>query len=204
MNTFYHVVFTISVIFGFVAPLSGGEGDVFPSVRRLGHVVATHDAEITMIKQSLENQAAAIETMHQEVQALVQAARESSAEPRVARQEKVLAKVIEDCKTLKSSINDTATTVSKLQQSLSSQNEVLAAQSKQIQELHAAVRALAKIIQPAVSPSSASNKDRYRVKAGDSLEKIAKENATTVQALKEINDLKNTTIHPGQELRLPQ
>jgi len=43
----------------------------------------------------------------------------------------------------------------------------------------------------------------YRVKSGDSLDRIAKENNTTVQAIRDANQLKNDTIRIGQELKLP-
>jgi LysM repeat protein len=43
----------------------------------------------------------------------------------------------------------------------------------------------------------------YVVKRGDSLSKIAVEFGTTVSALKEANELKNTRIYAGQELVIP-
>ena len=44
----------------------------------------------------------------------------------------------------------------------------------------------------------------YRVKAGDSLEKIAKQNQTTIKKLKEANQLANDQIIVGQKLKLPE
>ncbi len=43
----------------------------------------------------------------------------------------------------------------------------------------------------------------YRVKAGDSLEKIARNNKTSVGALKAENNLSHNTIIVGQELKIP-
>jgi LysM repeat protein len=42
----------------------------------------------------------------------------------------------------------------------------------------------------------------YVVKAGDTVEKIAKMHGTSVQALKAENNLKNQLLHPGQQLRV--
>jgi murein DD-endopeptidase MepM/ murein hydrolase activator NlpD len=47
-----------------------------------------------------------------------------------------------------------------------------------------------------------SNSDTYKVKKGDSLSKIAKENGTTVEELKNANSLKGDQIQIGQTLKL--
>ena len=44
----------------------------------------------------------------------------------------------------------------------------------------------------------------YKVKAGDSLEKIARHNGTTIKALKEANNLTKDQIVIGQTLKLPE
>ncbi len=43
----------------------------------------------------------------------------------------------------------------------------------------------------------------YRVARGDTLWEIAKKHRTTVAKLKRSNDLRNSRIHPGQLLQLP-
>ncbi len=45
--------------------------------------------------------------------------------------------------------------------------------------------------------------ETYRVRSGDNLTVIARRHGTTVAALKELNDLRNDVIHPGQELLVP-
>jgi LysM repeat protein len=45
--------------------------------------------------------------------------------------------------------------------------------------------------------------DVYVVQSGDTLSKIARENGTSVEALKELNGLILTTIYPNQKLKLP-
>lgn len=57
---------------------------------------------------------------------------------------------------------------------------------------------------PAPAPATASGADGgYVVKSGDSLSVIAYRHGTTVQALKETNNLKSDTIYVGQKLALP-
>jgi len=48
-----------------------------------------------------------------------------------------------------------------------------------------------------------SKSNAYKVKPGDSLEKIAKTYKTSVEKLKQINSLKNDLIVVGQELKIP-
>lgn len=52
-----------------------------------------------------------------------------------------------------------------------------------------------------VTGSSAA--EYYEVKPGDSLERIARRNGTTVAALRRLNDVDDRKIRPGQRLRLP-
>ena len=44
----------------------------------------------------------------------------------------------------------------------------------------------------------------YKVKAGDSLEKIAKANNTTVDKIKKINSMQQDLIVIGQEIKIPR
>lgn len=50
--------------------------------------------------------------------------------------------------------------------------------------------------------SQVSNR-QHRVRHGESLYIIARQNGTTVTAIRALNGLRNDTIHPGQELQLP-
>lgn len=52
--------------------------------------------------------------------------------------------------------------------------------------------------------SNSSNYIIYRVKAKDSLEKIAKANNVTVDSIKHLNDLENDLIVVGQKLKIPK
>jgi len=51
--------------------------------------------------------------------------------------------------------------------------------------------------------SSRSPRSSYRVRVGDTLWEIARAHDVTVDALKDANNLENSVIQPGQELRIP-
>ena len=55
-----------------------------------------------------------------------------------------------------------------------------------------------------IANPTAATASTYTVKAGDSLEKIARKMSTSPEKLAKANDLKtNSVIHPGQKLKLP-
>ncbi|MBC8126782.1 MAG: LysM peptidoglycan-binding domain-containing protein [Gloeobacteraceae cyanobacterium ES-bin-144] len=86
-----------------------------------------------------------------------------------------------------------------------------AAQEQQLQKLEAENRRLQgkspeKSELSAVSTPAAadSNAATYRIKAGDSIERIASKTGCSVEKLAKLNDLKTSSIiHPGQTLKLP-
>ena len=71
-------------------------------------------------------------------------------------------------------------------------------QGRSLKQLEVAMKALLE----AVAPDKAIG-GGYKVKSGDSLEKIAKEHGTTPKVLKELNNLQKDTIYVGQNLVLP-
>jgi len=76
-----------------------------------------------------------------------------------------------------------------------------AIRDKNIEHLHSAVNALTEAFQGGeVEKKSAS----YRVKAGDTLEKIANAHKTSVKKIKELNNLASDRIILGQELKIPE
>lgn len=58
-------------------------------------------------------------------------------------------------------------------------------------------------IEPATSPTPADSQKRYVVVKGDSLAKIARTHQVSIQALKEINQLKSNDLQIGQSLLIP-
>lgn len=71
-------------------------------------------------------------------------------------------------------------------------------QGKTIKQLEVAMKALVEAISPDKALAGS-----YKVKSGDSLEKIAKEHGTTPKAIKDLNSLQKDTIYVGQHLVLP-
>jgi len=76
--------------------------------------------------------------------------------------------------------------------------------SSRLSELSKIRTTLGAISQAVQKPSSAAiERKKYTVKAGDSLEKIARKEHVSVDALKKLNDLDSDRIAVGQVLTLP-
>jgi len=120
----------------------------------------------------------------------------SSLEKKVTHLEKTLDKVAGDLRTLNTSLSHSLTKIQNLEHSLSSHDTRL----EEVTKLKGTLTSISKAIGKEPSPSSSKS---YCVKAGDSLEKIARNNGVSVDALQKINHLANDKIFVGQELRLP-
>lgn len=104
-------------------------------------------------------------------------------EGRIASIENSLKHTVSDLKTLQSSIQDTSKALSQMQ--------------KDMAHLQQAMKSMMGAFGAEGSSTS------YKVKPGDSLDKIAKSQRVSVQEIKEMNRLKNDRIITGQILTLP-
>lgn len=183
------------------------------TLQNLSYSVHNQDQEIAALKQKIQNQEAIIDSMHTEVTQLIKAAKESQknsgekVDGRLKGMEKNLEKLVTDLKQFKKHANDSASSFSQIEKKLKEQEEISTLQAQQIKDLEAALRSLANAMQLKTSSAdkkvSAASGELYKVKAGDSLEKIAKDHGTTIEAIKKENNLSKDTIFPGQKLSIP-
>ncbi len=110
-------------------------------------------------------------------------------EKKVVGLEKTLEKAANDLRALSAAST-------KIQEDLFSHEKRL----DEVGKLKGTLTNISKAIGQRETPSSTKS---YRVKAGDSLEKIARNQRTTVEIIQKINHLSNDRIIVGQELRLP-
>lgn len=116
-------------------------------------------------------------------------------------------------KEIKNHLNDSKEVAAQQKQKIHSLEKIIEIQNQNIEHLQAALQALMDALQ--IKDVSVVTDDHYhslasgamyQVKAGDSLEKIARKNNTTVSKIKELNHLtgNNDLIIVGQKLRLPE
>lgn len=178
------------------------------STSALSHRLQTCETEMEMLRNSISTQEQAREALEKEVSSLLRATRDSLADARegsTQRQktfDKTLEKITQDLKQLKSHSNELSQTVNDLAKSVQNIKESETQHGQAIKELEQAMRALTLALSgKGTTRSSADGKTSvYTVKNGDSLERIARAHGMTLSEIKELNSLKSSTIHPGQEL----
>lgn len=170
------------------------------------HRVRNCEIELEMLKNSISTQEQSREALEKEVSTLLKATRDSLRETREGtshkqtQMDKALDKLVQDCKQLKTHSNELSSTINELAQSIQNIKETTKQQGQAIRELEQAMRALTQAM-GGKGPAK-KNTGYYTVKSGDSLEKIARAHGMTINELRDLNNLKQSTIHPGQELRV--
>ncbi len=172
----------------------------------LSHRLHACETEVEMLKNSISTQEQAREALEKEVSSLLRATRESLADARAGSSSRqktfdaTLERLSQDLKQLKTHSNELSQTVNDLAKTVNSLKETGRQQGQAIRELEHAMRSLTLALsgKPAADGKTVS----YKVKSGDSLEKIARAHSMTIQELKDLNALQSATIHPGQELRV--
>ena len=178
------------------------------STNALTHRLQSCETEMEMLKNSISTQEQAREALEKEVSGLLRATRESLASSRDGASQRqkafdtTLEKLTQDLKQLKTHSNDLSQTMNDLAKTVQGLKESERQQGQAIKELEQAMRALTLALggKSPGKPSADGSTISYTVKSGDSLEKIARTHGMTLSEIKEMNALKGTTIHPGQEL----
>lgn len=133
-----------------------------------------------------------------------------SLESRIGNLELMSSRMHSDLQLFKTRYNDTSTSATQSKQDLQELKQQLHAQElraeqqeRNIENLQIALKVLAEALQVGDDKESSLNLHEYRVKAGDSLDKIAQTHGTTVKVLKELNGLTTDRIKINQKLKLP-
>lgn len=174
---------------------------------RLSYQISSIDAEVRSLKDAIENQQTRLESMREEVSQLIHATKDatgeqaSSLEARLGKIEKNFDKIVSDIKQLSTFSNELASYQKKLEKALSSYDSLFEAQEKEIKNVNAALKSIVQAVQKTEGLPKLSS-GSYRVKSGDTLEKIAKEFGISLGSLKEMNNLQTDTIFVGQQLQI--
>lgn len=180
--------------------------DSLDSVR---HGVENLETELQMFQERVNNQEETINSMRNQLQETTQSTKEflkgnsSIWDHKLNALETANKSLIADFTQLKTHANETAKALENFEKRIRELERQAAVQSKNVDNLQTALRALTEALQVKEGFSAAGK--FYRVRAGDSLEKIAKANNTTVKAIKELNHISedNDRIVVGQEIQLP-
>jgi len=108
----------------------------------------------------------------------------------------------DDLKSLVNHANDTTLALTQYKEKINDLETESIVQNKKTEEILNIKSNIKELVQSIKATSE--NYILYTVKIGDSLEKIAKKNQTSVENIKKFNSLENDLIIIGQELKLPK
>ncbi|HSX12372.1 MAG TPA: LysM peptidoglycan-binding domain-containing protein [Rhabdochlamydiaceae bacterium] len=121
-------------------------------------------------------------------------------ERRVAELERALVKMKEELKELVSYANQSNSSLMQAREKLLSCEKQITHQSDVLNEVAKLKGTLSSLSKAMQEPSSSKT---YKVRSGDSLEKIARQHNSTIDLIKKVNGLNSDTIMIGQELKIP-
>lgn len=187
--------------------------DIHAGLSNLRHDVSNHEIEIRILEEKLTNQEDTLETLRQKVLDSSQNHRDllrnsnSSLDAKVDAVDAKTKGLAADLGILKNHANETSSLLAQYKQKISELENTIETQKQQMHHLETAIRSLLDLIQGkdgiAENTAEAGTTKIYRVQPGDTLEKIAKTQKTTIQALKERNNLNQDKIIVGQKLIIP-
>jgi len=158
------------------------------------HLFEEMKTEIADLRHSLHGTEVELKLLEEKFESMETASPKNdvaSIKHKIALLEKSVDKMSTDLKSLMSYANQTTASLSHYRDQIQEIDHKLS----EVGKLRSTLSQLSKT-------SSAEN--TYRVKAGDSLEKIARKFQTTADALKKNNQLSSDKIVIGQELTIPQ
>jgi len=176
------------------------------SIDALRYTVSNHESEIRRIEAKFENLESIIDNLRSQLKNASVETKESSknsslnVEGRFSRFDQIIAALSEDLKQQRAYGNELSTLFNQYRQSLMDIEQAMEVQNRNILQLQSSLHSLLQAFQAKTeSPVAMAT---YEVKSGDSLEKIASANKTSVKAIKESNGLKSDKIVIGQKLKI--
>lgn len=189
----------------------------------LKHEMRNHESEIHIFENKLQSQEAAFEHLRQEITNDVQSQRDfvrasninldgktETLDQSMKNVETLLRGLMGDVRQIKTQANDSVAVLGQYKQKISELEDLVHTQSQHMQNLEAALQSMMEVWQAKEAAREIANRSMsdaprtYKVQPGDSLEKIARAQKVSLQALREANpQLANDRIMVGQTLKIP-
>lgn len=219
--------FSCLCLYPLAAAPQGGrvQGDVSPiafqdmrdTISNLRYQVNNHEQEIREFDEKLKNVDSIIESVRDQLSDASKAHKEQlkgstqTIDGKITALEALNKNLVADLKQFKTYTTDSAAALAQYKQKMIDLEKIIDQQNQNIEHLQAAMRSLMEALQGKDSaikaPTDATEAacgNTYRIKAGDSLDKIARAHGTTVQAIKDLNGLTTDKIVVGKALLIPE
>lgn len=209
-------ILTLVLLLGAFVLHAAPRGNLEQEVMEMRHALGTmryeldnRDAESAILQERLVNQELTIDQIREDM-ALVKKEATVKQTQSIDKLDTNLGSLVTDIKQMRTHANDLSESLAKAQTRIGQLEKTIEAQNRNISSLQTAINSIMEAFDmkaagsgTAVSTSTAStDTDSYRVKAGDSLEKIARKHNVSTKKLKELNGLSNDVIRVGQKIRI--
>jgi len=191
--------------------------DIKSQLDKVKRLSDNQEMEISILKEKIETQDTIIESVQKETKEAQKSQQEYlktalkeqlDSVSKIDTQVKASSATANlDLQRFKQSLTEATNLILDLQKRIKELEKITERQARESEHLQATLKALTEALGDSSSPSIAI-KDKsstgYKVKAGDSLEKIAKQFKTTSAVLRQMNQLQNDRIKVGQVLNVPE
>jgi LysM repeat protein len=168
------------------------------------HELHSARVEITLLEEKIAKQEKAIaagrsqDSLKQNEKKLLTSDLDSI-QKKIDHLEKILDKALIDLRTLSANENKAIAKIQELENTQALQERKF----DEISKLKTTLTSISKAIGHSIKSASNRASQSYQVKAGDSLEKIARAHNTTVDSLKQCNQMNHDKIIIGQAIKIP-
>lgn len=154
------------------------------------------------VQQTLNAQKLDIDLLEEKLAKLENLQDDSALQQRIASLEKTQQLASSDLHALNKCLKEAASGLSEVRQQISALDHRLSYESERLGEV-TNLRTTLSSLTKAMSSSAQASSKVHRVRAGDSLEKIARQYQTSIEEIKNINGITSNKILVGQELKIP-
>lgn len=180
------------------------------SLDYLRREVTHHEEEIRTFEQKTLTQEDVLDTLRKEAKETQLSHKQHSKnhqeqlETKLASFESAQKSITVDLKQLKVNSNETQELLKTYRDKISGLEKTVESLTRNLHSMQSAVNSLVEMMkEPSTNTLETVNK-LYKVKAGDTLEKIARASGTTIKTIKELNNLTKDQIVIGQTLKLAE
>lgn len=176
---------------------------IYDRLEMMRHEIGNHEAELRVFNDKLRNMEDAIEDLRHQFDLTVQSQQDKlkGSETKIVSQENTMKEFVTDLQKLQNHANDSTSVLENYEKQIIQMEEVMKSQTKNVDDLKAAVRALMDAM--GGTDGSIDGYRIYHVQPGDSLGVIAQKHSSTIRDIKDLNNLKSDTIIVGQKLKIP-
>lgn len=184
--------------------------EVLSNLQTLRHGLANHEEELRIFEERFKTQEEIIDSLRGQLNETLTSLKEmmrfqsTSLESKIQQQENSAKGLSTNMKTFS---NESTAALSEYKQRIQELEKTILLQNKNIENLQSALRTLSEALVDKADTSENNlplSTKLYLVKAGDNLEKIARNHNTSIKKLKDLNALTGSQIKIGQKLQIPE